>query len=167
MSYKINSLTTLIDEIIANNIETIEEYGIDLHNENLQVIAINPSTYGDRNTAVTVKADGPRVKMENTYFYNRQDLGGLLSEVIIEVPADELPTSKDELLALINLPEFESIPEDEWHFTIHPSMLTIRVSDSLGWFGSHCIRITGDEETHIDLAAFDQTVLGGFEQDAP
>ena len=166
MSAIINSLTSLVDAIIAKNIETLDQYGIDLHNENLTVVSISPSSHIDRNTAVIVKADGPKVKLENTYYYNRKDLGVLLTESVSEVEFDALPTTRDEVLSLVNHPEFEAIPENDWEFYIYPSVMVIRATDSLGWFGSHHITITGEEEPRIDLAAFDQTVLGGFEQDA-
>lgn len=71
----------LVEMIIAANKETLEEHGVDLHQENITVRDIqtcdpaNEVPNGNRNTIVTISAAGKKVGGHHVYYINRVDIG--------------------------------------------------------------------------------------------
>lgn len=182
------NLTTLIDMIIAANQTTLEKYKVDLHNEKLSLVEISeagdiPEAEG-RNTRVTLKANGSRVRGTRDYFYNRMDVSGIypedssitlkLSDVESVGLIDALIATEDESLDLELLGRISDDPETKVVLDYSPDVeidydAQIIVS-GLVYYGTINVTLIVDVEVKepLDLSDLLQgDFLDGFDQIDP
>lgn len=185
-------ISDLVDMVVAANGETLEEYGVDLHSENLSVRALAsiggevPEADG-RNTRVTLQANGARVRGTYDYFYNRTpiepaypadsalplDLSSVdelgLIEAIIATGDPELDL--DLLNGILNDPDnnltlhYNADAEDGVDYDAYVSINSLEHS---GIFNIILTLDRGPADPVIDLSEIlTGTVLNGFEQNVP
>lgn len=178
-------IDNLIDKIISANQETLSEYNVNLHEENLRVMditSIDPIESGtDRNTSVSVQANGPRVSGAYKYFYNRIDIHQMypvdkkldikLSDIQSQGLIETLLNCGDDELDLDILSSIS--PEDEQDLKLHydadqeidfDAYIFI---NNLSHYGRINIKLTVDpEHTHVlNLnEILEGDTLDGFDQ---
>lgn len=179
-------LDNLIDKIISANQETLSEYNVNLHEENLRVvdlIPIDPTNGGtNRNTSVSVQANGPRVSGAYKYFYNRIDIHPMypsdkkldikLSDVQSQGLIETLLNCGDDDLDLDILSTI--LPEDEVDLKLfydkdkEIDFDAYIFIDNLSHYGRINIKLTVEHEyTHVvDLGEIlEGDTLDGFDQE--
>lgn len=180
-------ISYLIDKITEANQETLEAYGVNLHDENLSVQTIGDpegagEATGGRNTAVRVVANGPRVKGSYTYYYDRTDASAVypgesalhlnLTDVDSEGLFDAIINSGDPELDMDLITELRDDPTTELVLKYNPDVEidydAYVYINSLKYKGMFNIVLTIDREEKetIDLTELlSGDTLDGFGQD--